>query len=377
MKLLADFILVSGFAVTSVMLFLLSVSKKRKNPQNILMLFLSVILLLIVTVAASLHEIRPVFLVTNLFESGTRFILGPLLYIYIKSIFIKDKNLIKSHRLHLIPFVVYALVFSIPILISRLMGEPLFNYLIFFNGTAYMAVVKDLFWLSYILLSVRLFRRFKTKMKYNYSSFKRADFGWINKFLSISLFIVLFDLVIVSYRILFIGHMTWDIGIIPLSFLILLTIYLGYHGLRQSRIYLPDFLLNDKAFHETTKNKNGQTVLTREEQKNLKLKLESVLEKEKPFLEQELTLSLLAESIGTSDKKLSALLNHSLEISFYDFINKYRVEEVKEKLNSKEYEKYSLLGIAYTCGFNSKSSFYRAFKKETGSSPTSYKKEIS
>ena len=377
MKLIADFILVSGFAVTSVILFMLAISKKRKTPQNILMLFLSIILLLIVTVAASLHEIRPVFLVTNLFEGGTRFILGPLLYIYIKSIFIKDKNLIKNNRLHFIPFVLYAVVFSIPILISRLLGEPIFEYLKFFNGTAYMAVVKDLFWLLYIFLSIRLFRRFKTKMKSNYSSFKEANFVWINKFLIISLLVVLFDLVVVTYRIVFLGPMTWDVGIIPLSLLILLTIYLGYYGLRQSRIYLPDFLLDNEENHGPAKNKNGQTMLTSNEQKELKIKLESILEKEKPFLEQELTLSLLAESIGTTDKKLSVLLNHSLDISFYDFINKYRVEEVKEKLKTKEHEKYSLLGIAYTCGFNSKSSFYRAFKKETGMSPTIYKKEKS
>lgn len=376
MKLLADFILVSGFAVTTVILFMLALSKKRKIPQNILMLFLSIILLLIVTMAASLHQIRPVFLVTNLFEGGARFVLGPLLFIYIKSIFIKDKNLIKKNRFHFIPFLVYALFFSIPILISRLMGEPIFDYLSFFHGTAYMAVVKDLFWLLYIFLSIRLFRRFKKKMKSNYSSFKKANFGWISKFLSISLLMVLFDLVVVNYRIFFIGAMTWDIGIISLSLLILLTIYLGYHGLRQSRIYLPDFLLVNLDEDERA-NTNIQTILTYEEQKDLKSKLESILEKEKPFLQQELTLSLLAESIGTSDKKLSALLNHSLNISFYDFINKYRVEEVKVKLKSKDNEKYTLLGIAYTCGFNSKSSFYRAFKKETGSSPTAYKKEMS
>lgn len=375
MKLLADFILVSGFAVTTVILFMLAVSKKRKTPQNILMAILSIILLLIVTMAASLHQIRPVFLVTNLFEGGARFVLGPLLYIYIKSIFIKDRDLIKNNKFHFIPYILFALVFSIPVLISRLIQEPIFDYLRFFNGTAYLAVVKDLFWLFYIFLSIRIFRRFKTKMKSNYSSFKKANFGWIYKFLGISLLMVFFDLIVVSYRILFIGKMTWDIGIISLSFLILLTIYLGYHGLRQSRIYLPDFLLDNQANYQSTKNKIGQTVLTDDEQVDLKLKLKSILEKEKLFLEQELTLSLLAESIGTSDKKLSNLLNHSLDVSFYDFINKYRVEEVKERLKSKESEKYTLLGIAYTCGFNSKSSFYRAFKKETGCSPSSYKKE--
>ncbi len=122
-----------------------------------------------------------------------------------------------------------------------------------------------------------------------------------------------------------------------------------------------------------TKNGNKIEYLQKEEASVLLNTLKDVFETEKPYLKQELTLSGLAEIISTSDKKLSALLNHSLSTSFYDYVNRYRVEAVKEKLELVEYEKYSLVGIAYTCGFNSKSSFYRAFKKETGISPTLYK----
>lgn len=118
----------------------------------------------------------------------------------------------------------------------------------------------------------------------------------------------------------------------------------------------------------------GKIEYLQEEEANSLLKtLSTVIENEKPYLQPELNLSGLAERIGTSDKKLSALLNQSLSTSFYDYINHYRVEAVKEKLALKEYEKYSLVGLAYSCGFNSKSSFYRAFRKETGISPTAYK----
>lgn len=113
--------------------------------------------------------------------------------------------------------------------------------------------------------------------------------------------------------------------------------------------------------------------LQKEEADVLLNTLQQVMEYEKPYLKQEITLNSLAELVGTTDKKLSALLNHILDISFYDFVNKYRVEALKEKLQCKEYEKYTLLGIAYSCGFNSKSSFYRVFKKETGISPATYK----
>lgn len=376
MILLADFILLSGFALTSVILFMLAVSKKRQTPQNILMLFLSITLVIIITVASHLHGLRNVFIFFNFFEDGARFVLGPLLFIYIKSIFVKDKNLLKTHVLHFVPFILYLSTITIPIAISRLLGRTIVDYLDLLHGTAYVAVVKDIYWLLYIFLSIRLFLVFKTKMKSSYSSFKEANFGWINKFLVSCLLLVIFDLAVVFYRILFITNISWDVGIISLCLLILLTIYLGYHGLRQSTIYLPQFLMERKGDRVDFYKQSPKSNLSKEEQVTIKNKLDAVLTNQKPYLEQELTLNALAELVGTSDKKLSALLNHSLNISFYDFINRYRVEEVKEKLKLKEYEKYSLLGLAYTCGFNSKSSFYRAFKKEAGRSPTEYKRHL-
>ncbi|MFK7811919.1 MAG: helix-turn-helix domain-containing protein [Maribacter sp.] len=374
MELLADFVLVSGFAVTSVILFMLAVSKNRKTPQNILMLFLSVILLIIITVSASIHDLRWVFIITNLFEDGARFVLGPLLYIYIKSIFVRDKSPIKNHVFHFLPFLVYWLIISLPIFISRLHGAVIFDYLTLLNGNTFFAFVKDIFLLIYVFLSAKMFFVFKRKTKLNYSSFKETHFGWLKKFLISYFLVVLFDLVAISFRTIFKPDFSYDIGLLSLCFLILVTVYLGYQGLKQATSYLPRFLVENE-FEEKVSSSQTLKLLPEEELNLLKSKLNDVLTQEKPYLEQEITLSSLAKRIGTTDKKLSVILNHSLNISFYDFINRYRVEEVKEKLTLEEYDKYSLLGIAYSCGFNSKSSFYRAFKKETGISPTDYKKK--
>ncbi|WP_282135041.1 helix-turn-helix domain-containing protein [Seonamhaeicola maritimus] len=62
-----------------------------------------------------------------------------------------------------------------------------------------------------------------------------------------------------------------------------------------------------------------------------------------------------------------------MHTTFYDLINSLRVEEAKTKLKSAAFDKYSITGIAELCGFNSKSSFYRIFKKETGLTPTQFK----
>ena len=96
----------------------------------------------------------------------------------------------------------------------------------------------------------------------------------------------------------------------------------------------------------------------------------------KPFLDENVSLKSLAELLAVSDKKLSAILNQHMEISFYDYINGYKVEDVIMKMKEPSYNKYTLLAIAFESGFNSKTSFNRIFKKVTGLSPSAYKKQL-
>lgn len=373
MKLLADFVLVSGFAINLVLLVILALSKKRELSQKILMALIGLILIIIITLYAFLHELRPLLLIANLLEDGARFLIGPLIYMYVKSIFSKDNSFLKKHLIHFLPFLVFWCFFTVPMVLGNYLGSSILDYVEQVYSSGYLTIPKDLFVLAYVIASIRLFFRYKTAIKSNYSSFTNADFGWLQKFLLGMLLTTLFDLCLIVPYVLNGSYFTWNPGIISVMFLVLITFYLGYHGLKQSMIYLPEFLMNSNEKNQS--DRTTRQFLSDEEFTNLKGRLHEHMLNEKPYLQQELTLSDLAELLGTTDKKLSALLNHVLNTSFYDFINRYRVEEVKEKLKQEENEKYSLLGLAYTCGFNSKSSFYRAFKKETGVSPTTYKKE--
>lgn len=102
--------------------------------------------------------------------------------------------------------------------------------------------------------------------------------------------------------------------------------------------------------------------------------LESYVQNQKPYLSPDLGLRDLAESIDTTEKKLSYLLNQKMEINFYDYINNYRIDSFLDAVKKEENKNLSLVGIALNCGFKSKSSFYRAFKTKTGQSPTQYLK---
>ena len=98
-------------------------------------------------------------------------------------------------------------------------------------------------------------------------------------------------------------------------------------------------------------------------------KLLAQMENEKPYLEAELSLAELATRLKTNTSVLSKVINDGTGRNFNDFINSYRVEEVMHKLRAGEQQRQTLLGIAYDCGFNSKATFNRAFKKITGLSP--------
>jgi AraC-like DNA-binding protein len=99
------------------------------------------------------------------------------------------------------------------------------------------------------------------------------------------------------------------------------------------------------------------------------------MEKSKSYLKSNLTLTDLAEELQLNPKHLSQVLNEGFNENFYKFVNRYRVEEAKQLLHNS-FEKFSITGIAYEAGFNSKSTFNKAFKEYTGYSPSEYVKRI-
>lgn len=98
------------------------------------------------------------------------------------------------------------------------------------------------------------------------------------------------------------------------------------------------------------------------------------METERPYLDEELSLQKLSLLVNISTHRLSEVINQDLNTNFYRLINAYRVEEVKRKLKNPEFDKYSILGIAFESGFNSKSTFNKIFKEETGMTPSAFKK---
>ncbi|MEX0275871.1 MAG: helix-turn-helix domain-containing protein, partial [Flavobacteriaceae bacterium] len=105
-------------------------------------------------------------------------------------------------------------------------------------------------------------------------------------------------------------------------------------------------------------------------------KLETLMRFKKIYRNPYLSLSSTAEALGISACYLSSMVNSLLNKSFIDFVNEYRIADVKRNLHSDAFSHYTVLSIGLEAGFNSKSAFYSAFKKHTGFTPVEYKNRL-
>jgi AraC-like DNA-binding protein len=126
--------------------------------------------------------------------------------------------------------------------------------------------------------------------------------------------------------------------------------------------------------------------LNQEKYKNSKIEQSSVekvterllnyMESEKPYLNPEFKQATLAQAVDCSSTELSQIMNQHLKTGFNDLVNKYRIEEFKGRIQDKDSARYTLTAISEQCGFTSRSSFFRAFKKQTGQTPLEYLKSV-
>ena len=132
--------------------------------------------------------------------------------------------------------------------------------------------------------------------------------------------------------------------------------------------------LGDLAATGSQKPKYAKSGLCNDQLLEYKDRLELIMRSQQAYLHSNLTLPRLAESMGCSVNHLSQVINSGCGMSFFDYLNQFRVEHAKCLLSNLEGQVDAILNVAFTVGFNSNSAFYAAFKKCVGQTPAQYRR---
>jgi ligand-binding sensor domain-containing protein/AraC-like DNA-binding protein len=171
-----------------------------------------------------------------------------------------------------------------------------------------------------------------------------------------------------SYVDLILKPRFYQSGLFKMALFILLTILLLYGFRFGMQIHRRIQKINE----EKSRVKYEASKLTPDRSKEIESLMMDFLAENKIYLNPDLKINDLAREVHCSPRELSQVINQNLNLSFTEIINRYRIEHFKTLMNDPAYMKYTLTAIAELCGFNSKASFYRAFKKISGQTPAEY-----
>lgn len=354
--------------------------KKPKSLHDfILIIWLTYLGFFIGVYAFYSHELFTHFRLLSLSLISLFMLHGPFLYYYISALISEKKPARGMDLLHLTPFVlfnIYLVVASMdPAAAEKLNLErvspgedPPLLFSLFLISTALSGPV-------YFILTFRLFKKLDLKIFRNFSNPENIDLLWIRR-LVLAFGVVWSALIVITviHHIfnLFPAVFCTDGLFFSLSFFV---IVIGYFGLQQKVIFVTDNRSFDEEIPKIIVKYSGSK-LTAEDAKQYAVKLREYMRTAKPYLNPDLSLPQLATELNISGHFLSQVINDQFELNFFDFVNGYRVEEFKKKISDPGFNKFSLLGIAFECGFNSKSSFNRVFRHLTGMTPSGYRKEL-
>jgi AraC-like DNA-binding protein len=358
---------------------LLLQKKPRALHDNILVLWLIYLGLFIGVYAFYSHELFTHFRLLSVSLISLLMLHGPFLYIYVLSLVNGRTSLSSADFLHLIPYLLfnsYVLVASFsPELSEKLnlelvspgQGTPVL-FSLFLILTALSGTI-------YFVLTFRLFRNFDRNISNNFSNAEVVDLHWIRR-LAIAFGVVwtLLITITVIHHVLnmFTAAFCTDGLFLALSFFVIL---IGWFGLRQKAIFSPANIVIDRTSGEEQPKYSGSR-LSAADAKSYTDRISAYMSSAKPYLQPELSLPQLASDLDIPVHYLSQVINEQLGQNFHDFINRYRVDTFRERLSAGDSENFTLLGIAFECGFNSKSAFNRVFRQFTGMTPSQYKKNL-
>lgn len=315
----------------------------------------------------------------NYFLINISVALAPLIYLYLKSITTSNFKFKKLYWWHFVlAFAVVLYRFGI---YSYDALQPGFSdtqngiLKIELDETyiqSIMAYIETPFMLVYLAFTFQLFYNYRKKIIQYFSNTYKLELNWILSFLILFSIYFLYGTIqdIIGSRFMDLDYaQRWWLNL----FVAIITLYLGIKGYftDTTKLNKLDFSFSPKTIGipETTED-SEQKSFSEDDLKQVK----SLMEIDHAYLNPELNLSDLAKMAHLTRGQLSEIINSGFGKNFNDFVNEYRVEAFKTMIKNDKHKQLSLLGIAQECGFNSKATFNRVFKKLTHHSPSEYLK---
>ena len=318
--------------------------------------------------------------------SSTVFLIGPLLYLYVIAITRPGFRLRLRHCLHLVPAILCCIYFLFHAVMMN--SEELGIYLSFSSSCMIPSITHRVFSTSYgihpviyIVLSMRFLTRHRGRVQDLFSSTEKLNLSWllyILRFMAgagglwilpwMASRIILF--LNFDHQFVLLGEVVEKTFNLAGGLLVILFYAIGYRGLMQPEIFagIPDDLVDVPDDQKMS--------LSPEKAREIMDRVTGVMEEQRPYLDPDLTLPVLANMAGVSRNLLSQAINERTGQNFYDFVNFYRVETAKEYLKDPEKREMNVLHIAFDAGFNAKATFNAVFKKNTGLTPSQYRKNF-
>ena len=305
---------------------------------------------------------------------------GPLLYLYTFAL-TRNSIPLRTYALHLaVPASFY--IYLIPF-ISLPLDQKIFVYehegIGYETFLAISNVCVPLSGVVYVILSSLALVRHRRSIVEEFSSTEKINLLWLQ-------YLIIWIGAI--WVLVLFGNDDWIFGAT-----VIFVFFIGYFGIRQVGIFgLPQVHkevtsqapqpavaddINTNSEEEPQKAKYQKSGLTEDGSETLHRQLTLLMNEEKLYCESELSLADLAKRLDTQPNYLSQVINEREAKNFYDYINTLRIQEFTHVASKPESRKLTLYALAQQCGFNSKSSFNRYFKKVTGQSPSEYLQKLS
>lgn len=307
---------------------------------------------------------------------------GPLLYFFTRIQTQPAFHWRWRHAWHLLPAALSALVWQLQLPLSAegplnlpcpaaMDCELVYRARFVHRLAAYLSLS------GYSIAALLVLRPHLRRVKENYSAIKEVSLSWLKALICVYLLATA-----AGIAIELLGYPARARGVTPglLQALapLLLSLLLGWFGLRQRRIQLGDREAEHAqppATLETTERKYQTSSLTDAGAAAIWQRLQQVMAEDKPHLEPGLKIAELAHALGVPVHHLSETINGFAQLSFYDFINRHRVQEAAQLLTDPRHSQLSVTDIGLQAGFNSNSTFFSHFKKHLKQTPRQYRQQ--